>query len=92
MKKLWFKRKSYGWGWTPCTWEGWVSIGLYIGLLCLNFSRYDQNLYSKDNMPMSYIVETILLTAILIIVCYVKGETPKWQWGKKKDDTDQKKK
>ena len=41
---------------------------------------------------MSYIIETILLTAVLIVVCYIKGETPKWQWGKKKDDTDQTKK
>ena len=22
-QKLWFKAKLYGWGWYPCSWEGW---------------------------------------------------------------------
>lgn len=29
-KKLWFKRKTYGWGWTPVAWQGWLVIVLYV--------------------------------------------------------------
>ncbi len=30
--KLWFKAKKFGWGWTPCSWEGWTVTGLYTGI------------------------------------------------------------
>ncbi len=27
----WFKRKTYGWGWTPVSWQGWlVTLGLVV--------------------------------------------------------------
>ncbi|MCX6717702.1 MAG: hypothetical protein NTU76_03445 [Candidatus Taylorbacteria bacterium] len=26
MSKLWFKRKTYGWGWVPSSWEGWFVV------------------------------------------------------------------
>ena len=29
----WFKRKLYGWGWTPATWQGWFAIGVYVLLI-----------------------------------------------------------
>ena len=34
-KQLWFRAKSYGWGWTPITWQGWaVLLGcLLIGIV-----------------------------------------------------------
>ena len=30
-------------------------------------------------------MQTIFLAALLMILCYKKGEEPKWQWGFKKD-------
>ncbi len=32
-QKLWFKRKLYGWGWTPATWQGWFVTLSYIVLV-----------------------------------------------------------
>ena len=29
-EKNWFKRKLYGWGWTPARWQGGVVIGVYV--------------------------------------------------------------
>ena len=29
----WFKRKWFGWGWTPATWEGWVATIIYVGVI-----------------------------------------------------------
>jgi uncharacterized membrane protein YhaH (DUF805 family) len=76
MKKLWFKRKSYGWGWTPSSWEGWLS--LFVWLL---FFVYIVKEISPENIfvPMACIA---ILTSALITLCYAKGEKPKWQWGK----------
>ena len=32
--RYWFPAKRYGWGWgLPSTWEGWVVLGVYVGLL-----------------------------------------------------------
>jgi hypothetical protein len=27
---LWFRPKSFGYGWTPATWEGWLVTGLAV--------------------------------------------------------------
>lgn len=29
-KKFWFKRKRYGYGWAPSTWQGWLVIAVYV--------------------------------------------------------------
>ncbi len=26
----WFKRKLYGWGWTPAKWQGWVVVLAFV--------------------------------------------------------------
>ena len=25
----WFRRKRWGYGWTPCTWQGWVVMAVF---------------------------------------------------------------
>src|SRR5215472_16377344 len=30
MDHLWFRAKSYGWGWTPASVEGWLVLGLFM--------------------------------------------------------------
>lgn len=83
-KKLWFRRKTYGWGWTPITWEGWAvtAIVVIIPIIIkyftreLDLSRGVQNFYTLASLP-------ILLMA-LIWVCFRYGEKPRWQWGIKR--------
>jgi hypothetical protein len=79
MNKIWFRRKLYGWGWTPATWEGWFVIlvwGILIVLLASNVNYFN---------IISYLLILILMSGLLIFVCYKKGEKPRWQWGKTKD-------
>jgi len=79
MNKIWFRRKLYGWGWTPSTWEGWVVIlvwGILIVLLASNVNYFN---------IISYLLILVLMSGLLIFVCYKKGEKPRWQWGKTKD-------
>jgi hypothetical protein len=79
----WFKRKLYGWGWTPCTWQGWVMVLGYIAIVLTIALTADDTIPTEDAF-LTIIGPVIALTAILIAICYKKGEKPKWQWGIKK--------
>ena len=66
MTDKWFKRRKFGWGWTPVTWQGWLTIGMLIfGLF------YFDKLY-----------ERVIIIIVFIIANFLKGETPRWSWGK----------
>ncbi len=73
---LWFKRKRYGWGWTPVTWQGWVTIFVYIILVIGNAVR---TIDAPSILP--FILQTVGLSFVVLFICFKKGETPKWQWG-----------
>jgi hypothetical protein len=72
-KKFWFKRKRYGWGWTPSSTEGWVVLAVYVLILVL-FLRF------VKTDPGSVYLLVSSFTAILLFVCYLTGEKPRWQW------------
>lgn len=82
----WFKRKLFGWGWTPVKWQGWLIILIYIaGLLFFAFTIDDQS--TNREILFTFILPLILLTVTLIRICYKKGEKPKWMWGFPKSET-----
>jgi len=85
-KHLWFKRKLYGWGWTPVTWQGWLTILLFlITILTISFSLPKE---PTDSQLAWFFISLIIVVALLIGICYAKGETPRWQWGIPKKDHD----
>jgi hypothetical protein len=75
--EYWFPAKRYGWGWGPPTaWQGWAVLGGYIAAIsALPF------LVPPDRQPVAFGSAVFLLTAALILVCYAKGEPPRWRWG-----------
>jgi hypothetical protein len=75
--KLWFKAKSFGWGWVPVTWQGWVII--FVFLLLFIFSWI--NLLSGQNLIINIFI-IIVDFGLLFFICYKKGEKPRWRWGK----------
>lgn len=87
-KRYWFKRKMYGWGWTPATWEGWLSLGIFITLALGNWLvRYQpQGEMLTDRDMLQYVIELWVLVILLILLCIRTGEKPRWQWGKRTDD------
>ena len=78
---LWFKRKIYGWGWTPVTWEGWLSIIIYITFLIVTFRWAGAYSHSANETFYKVVLPLAILTAGLIYLLYKKGEKPHWQWG-----------
>lgn len=84
MKTLWFKRKTYGYGWTPATWQGWVIVVTYIVLVGLIANR-GKFYTDRADVLGGIVIPIVLLTAALIATSVLKGERPRWQWGKKKE-------
>jgi uncharacterized membrane protein YhaH (DUF805 family) len=76
----WFKRKCYGWGWTPARKEGWFVILAYVVVLVLLASSIDEQ-SSLREMAFTFLLPLLILTTTLIRICYKKGEPPRWQWG-----------
>lgn len=83
-KKYWFVAKRYGWGWTPASKEGWAVLLGYIVLVLYMSTKVDSSSNSESETLIRTAPGFIILTAILIFICYKTGETPSWRWGNKK--------
>lgn len=85
-KKLWFRAKRYGYGWYPCTWEGWLSVGIFIVLLTIGELLFINKLKQNPSLLVTvvFIVYILSITSALLYISYKKGELAKWRWGDKK--------
>ena len=81
--KLWFKAKNYGWGWYPVTWQGWLVVILYVGLIVYRAKKVHLMFDTDSSFALRYFFEVLFATITLLIICYLKGEKPRWRWGKK---------
>ncbi len=78
-KKFWFPAKTYGYGWgLPICREGWAVFISYFILLATSGS-----LFLRRPTPTLFLIIAGVLTFILILICYWKGEKPSWRWGDK---------
>lgn len=69
--KIWFKRKRYGCGWAPVTWQGWVITIAWIVVFYFGIAKMDHE-WIKN------LIIIIAMTGILFWICYLKGEKPRW--------------
>jgi hypothetical protein len=80
-RDYWFPAKRYGWGWgPPLTWQGWVVL-VGFGVLLAAGSA----LISPMKHLGWHLTYVIGLSAVLVGICYAKGEPPKWRWGERRD-------
>ena len=79
-KKYWFKRKLYGWGWVPATWQGWL-VTLIYAVLIIAFALTIDEKSPPQEIMFTLILPFVLLTVAFFRIAYKKGESPKWQWG-----------
>lgn len=79
-QKYWFKRKFYGWGWTPVTWQGWfVTFGYISILIALGLSIDEAS--PRREVSIIFILPFFVLTSLFVSILYKTGEKPRWQWG-----------
>jgi hypothetical protein len=75
--EIWFPAKRFGWGWgLPCRWQGWVFMGGWLvglGLGIVFILRW--------SLPALCIPFALVMAVVMIVVCALKGEKPRWRWG-----------
>ncbi len=86
LRKHWFRRKTYGWGWTPVTWQGWLVLLVYAAGNIFMFRMVDLRSHSGSDTLIGFAPLFLLSTAVLCVICYFTGERPKWQWGRSKGE------
>ena len=78
-QKYWFPAKKYGWGWSlPTRWQGWLVLVGYIAALAALGS-----LFPPKESHASFVAGAGVLTVVLLAICWIKGEPPKWRSGGK---------
>ena len=75
-KEYWFKRKLYGWGWTPVKWQGWLVV--LIGVAIVFTGVYVGEI---DDAPGAALLGILLALGLIFFFGYKKGVKPRWQWG-----------
>jgi high-affinity Fe2+/Pb2+ permease len=88
LEGYWFKRKMWGWGWTPARWQGWAVIAGFVALLVVILVPFLKIPAPTGAQTTALLAKVGLLAAILITICYVKGEKPRWQWGLQDEETN----
>ena len=73
----WFPAKRYGWGWgLPASWEGWLVLLTFFVLILSGFF-----LFPPAKALGSFVSYTVVVGILLVAVCWLKGEPPRWRWG-----------
>lgn len=73
----WFGAKRYGWGWgLPTAWQGWVTMLVYFALLGAGAIWV-----VTSERVIVFTAYVLVLSGILFVVCWRKGEPPRWRWG-----------
>jgi hypothetical protein len=76
--KYWFPAKRYGWGWgLPVAWQGWAVVGVWLGAVVAGIVVFEPG-------TMRHVVFMFAMAAVLTVVCYAKGEPPRWRWGERR--------
>lgn len=75
--RYWFPAKRYGYGWGfPVTWQGWLVFAAYL-IAILSAVR----LIPVESHPVAFFSAVGVATTGLVLICWWKGEPPRWRWG-----------
>jgi hypothetical protein len=79
--KYWFKRRRYGYGWVPVTWEGWLTLVFSVGIVIL--AAFQLPSVPSDAEILRYLGITALAMGNLFLITRLAAPYPRWRWGKK---------
>jgi len=57
------------------TWQGWVVFVAWFAVF-ISAMRY-----FTPHRPAAFLVFTVVMSLLLLAICYKKGEPPRWRWG-----------
>ena len=81
MTSYWFKPKRYGYGATPCSWQGWaVTIA---GVLAVLAASLCVRLEANNPWALAALLTfDAIVLGVLVIVSYCKTDGEwRWRWG-----------
>jgi len=81
---LWFRARSYGWGWRPASIEGWLVLALFFVGVAIDVAIFAYRLHGgvdQRSAMTGFLVWIGILAAALIAVGGMTGERPRWHWG-----------
>ena len=87
-QNYWFRAKKYGWGWVPTKWQGWFVIFVYAILISVLIIMREPSIPGNPDSGSNFLtfaLPIVLLTSLLIFICYKKGEKPRLQWGSSRE-------
>lgn len=86
-KKYTMKRKRFGWGWTPVTWQGWVFIFAQVGIIITAATILPHKpAHPTPDQRFHFFLIFGLALMNLIIFSAQTSPKPKWRWGRKPTD------
>ncbi len=89
--KYWFKSKTYGFGMTPTSLEGWLATFVLLGLILA--SAYANGFFDTITIPteqvIRYLLDVTILSTLFVLLFQkqTRGEL-KWRWGAIEDSYD----
>ena len=74
--RYWFPAKRYGWGWGPPNkWQGWMVLLVWIAALMAG------SVIFRAGHLAGFRGFVVVMALLLVLICYWKGEPPRWRWG-----------
>jgi hypothetical protein len=78
---IWFPAKRWGWGWgPPVRWQGWAFMVIWLAALLAGALALLPGEPTAGRIILLLAFLTAM-SAIMIAVCWIKGEKPRWRWG-----------
>jgi hypothetical protein len=86
-KKYWMKRRRYGWGWVPMTWQSSLFILLQLGVITVAALQLPRKpIQPSTGQLVGLILVLVFVVISIIVVGLHTAPKPHWRWGNK--DTD----
>jgi hypothetical protein len=85
--EYWFKRKRYGYGWTPVTWQGGATVVAFVVVVLAASIMMER--VPEDDLARGlgvYVAVVVMALVMLLLVTVRKAPKGKWRWGAKDGD------
>ena len=83
MAKRWFKARRFGWGWTPCSFEGWlvtvISVLALIGADLFAIAT-PKTAPERNTVVILVLCWNVIVIGLTVTICWKTGERPRWRW------------
>jgi hypothetical protein len=84
MPKYWFRQKTFGYGATPNTWQGWLLTLAVCGLIAFVVGEA-MTIPDRDTAKLVALSGTVIIVIGFSVIAYIKTEGG-WRWRSGRDE------